>query len=395
MTRVLGLDVSKSSVSACLLVEKPQDPRQFYYSFKFQMFPASRSGVTNLLELKPDVAVLEPTGTNYSKIWREHLIKAGVKVLLVGHQQLRNYRAHHLALPDKDDNADSLALACYWFDYQDSPKRFARSPGNSRVRELVLKLEHLNRVQSPILNRLRQDLAWQFPEVAFVKSVQGKHGQPPLLWAWIAGIRESKRYEKLYQESIGLGLEQSTRDRSAIICNLQNQEYQIELELRSLFKDKCFAPYFQVFDSFNFGFRLSAILIAYVYPVEQFLVEGKPEVRINKGRTSGKPTKRYLSLRRFQKTLGLAPSLEASGDKKGVKTNNGSKLCRKAMWQWVFSALKPRKKRLGTPPTQQLCDYLDAEKANGKPVRLIRSRVAAKAVKLLFKELVRKTQSLE
>ena len=250
-------------------------------------------------------------------------------------------------------------------------------------------------MQSPILNRLRQDLAWQFPEAAFVKSVRGKLGQPPLLWAWIAGIRESKRYDKLYQESIGLGLEQSTRDRSAIICNLQNQEYQIELELRSLFKSKCFHPYFQVFDSFNFGFRLSAILIAYVYPVEQFLVNGKPEVKIHKGRTSGKPTKRYLSLRRFQKTLGLAPSLEASGDKKGIKTNNGSKLCRKAMWQWVFSALEPKKKRLGTPPTQQLCDYLDTEKANGKPVKLIPSRVAAKAVKLLFKELVHKTQSLE
>ncbi len=388
MTKVLGLDVSKSSVSACLLVEKPQDPRQFYYSFKFELFPASRTGLESLLALKPDVAVMEPTGTNYSKIWREHLTKAGIKVLLVGHQQLRNYRAHHLALPDKDDNADALALACYWFDYRDIPNRFAKSPENPRIRELVLKLEHLNRVQSPISNRLRQDLAWQFPEVALVKSVRGKKGLPPLLWAWIAGIRESKRYDQLYQESIGLGLEQSTKDRSAIICNLQNQEYQIEVELRSLLADQCFHPYFQVFEKFNFGFRLSAILIAYVYPIEQFLVNGKPEVRIHKGRTSGKPTKRYLSLRRFQKTLGLAPSLEASGDKKGVKVNNGSKLVRKAIWQWVFSALEPKKRRLDTLPVQLLCDYLDVEKANGKPVRLIRSRVAARAVKLLFKELV-------
>lgn len=395
MVRVLGLDVSKSSVSACLLVEKPQDPRQFYYSFKFQLFPASKAGVTGLLALKPDIAVMEPTGTNYSKIWREHLTRAGVKVLLVGHQQLRNYRAHHLSLPDKDDNADSLALACYWFDYQGNPKRFAKSPGNSRVRELVLKLEHLNRVQSPILNRLRQDLAWQFPEVALVKSVRGRRGQSPLLWAWIAGIRESKRYDRLYEQSIGLGLEQSTRDMSAIICNLQNQEYQIEVELRSLLESEYLFPYIQVFNSFNFGFRLSAILIAYVYPIEQFLVNGKPEVRIHKGRTSGKPTKRYLSLRRFQKTLGLAPSLEASGDKRGVKTNNGSQLCRKAMWRWVFSALEPKRGRLETPLTQQLCDYLDTEKTNGKPVRLIRSRVAAKAVKLLFKELMHANKSLE
>jgi hypothetical protein len=32
---------------------------------------------------------------------------------------------------------------------------------------------------------------------------------------------------------------------------------------------------------------------------------------------------------------------------------------------------------------------MDVEKFSGRPVRLVRSRVAAKAVKLLFKELVR------
>ncbi|MEH2277714.1 MAG: hypothetical protein V7K40_23720 [Nostoc sp.] len=38
-----------------------------------------------------------------------------------------------------------------------------------KIRELVLRLAHLNRVQSPIINRIRQDLAWQFPEVALVR----------------------------------------------------------------------------------------------------------------------------------------------------------------------------------------------------------------------------------
>lgn len=34
---------------------------------------------------------------------------------------------------------------------------------------LVLSLSHLNRVQSPIINRGRQDLASQFPEAALVR----------------------------------------------------------------------------------------------------------------------------------------------------------------------------------------------------------------------------------
>ena len=111
--------------------------------------------------------------------------------------------------------------------------------------------------------------------------------------------------------------------------------------------------------------------------------------KICRGRKSGKPTKRYMSLRRFQKTLGLAPSMEASGDKNAVKTNDGSRLCRKAMWQWVFSCLEPKHRRLRNEINETLCNYLDAEKASGKPVRLVRSRVAVKAVKLLFRELVK------
>ncbi len=42
----------------------------------------------------------------------------------------------------------------------------------------------------------------------------------------------------------------------------------------------------------------------------------KPIVKIRKGRKSGKPTKRYLSLRRFQKVLGMTPTETSSGDKK-------------------------------------------------------------------------------
>jgi transposase len=392
--KILGLDVSKSSVSACLLVEKPCEPRQFYYSYNFKLFSANRDGLEAMLALKPDVAILEPTGTNYSRIWCSHLLRNGVEVKLVGHRELRSYRAHHLALPDKDDNADSLALACYWFDYGSIESRFVRNRDTqiTRIRELVLRLEHLNRIQSPIVNRLRQDLAWQFPEVALVKSRRGEKGLPPLLWGWVAQIRDSKRYDMRYSQSIGLGLEQSTRERAKIICSLQVQEFDIETELRSLLKDDYFIPYFQVFDQFGFGFRVSAILIAYIYPIENFLLDGKPEIRFHRGRVSGKPTKRYLSLRRFQKTLGLAPSMEASGDKKSIKTNDGSQLCRKALWQWVFTCLEVKRCRLKNPTVTTLCEYLDTEKASGKPIRLVRSRVAVRTAKMLFRDLVKSTQ---
>jgi hypothetical protein len=78
---------------------------------------------------------------------------------------------------------------------------------------------------------------------------------------------------------------------------------------------------------------LEGIILSQIYPIENYFgASGKPEVKIMKGRKSGKPTKHHLSLRRFQKSLGLAPSLEASGDKSKIKIVGGSDLCRIAFW---------------------------------------------------------------
>lgn len=83
-----------------------------------------------------------------------------------------------------------------------------------KIRELVLRLAHLNRVQSPIINRARQDLAWQFPEAALVLAV--RYGENvPLLWGWLARERPSKKYDRLYVESIGLGIQDSVRQHAA------------------------------------------------------------------------------------------------------------------------------------------------------------------------------------
>lgn len=390
--RVLGLDISKSSVSACLLFNRPDNPRQFYYDFEFQKLNADISGIKAMLDMKPNIAVMEPTGVNYSRLWHTQLARAGVEVRLVGHRELRNYRAHHLALPDKDDDADSLALACYVFDYMNDPRRFVqiREAIISQIRGMILRLSHLNRIQSPIINRIRQDLAWQFPEVALVQSVRGASGKVPLLWGWLASERESTRYDKLYKNSCGLGIDASVRFHAQRICSLQSEEYKLEVELQSLLCNSKFETYCQVFTNFGFGIRLQAMILSQIYPIESYFGDdGKPEVKVQRGRKSGKPTKRYLSMRRFQKALGLAPTQESSGDSSKTKIVGGSDLCRKAFWQWVFTRIEPKRTRLKNEIGEKLGEFLDAEKVAGKPIRLVRSRVSARAAKLLFKELVK------
>ncbi|MCC5664372.1 hypothetical protein LC653_10700 [Nostoc sp. CHAB 5784] len=66
-------------------------------------------------------------------------------------------------------------------------------------------------MQSPIINRIRQDLAWQFPEVALVRWRRGESGEVPMLWGWLAGVRKSSRYDRLYEQSVGLGITDTVR----------------------------------------------------------------------------------------------------------------------------------------------------------------------------------------
>jgi transposase len=317
------------------------------------------------------------------KLWATKLAEAGVEIVLVGHKQLRKYR-ENLDLPDKDDQADALALACYYLEHDKSDRRFVRTrdPVIAKTRDCVLRLYHLNRVQSPIVNRIRQDLAWQFPEAAKITL------EAPLFWSWLAKTRRVTKYDNLYAKTVGLGLQSETRDSAAAICELQRRERVLELEMRSLMKDPRFLPYRKVFSRFGFGERVEALLLSQIYPLENYLdASGQPEVRIRKGKVSGNPTKRHLSRRRFQKALGVAPTREDSGDKKSTK-KAGSSLCRMALWQWLFTRIEPKKNRVKNETGLFLGELLDLEKKH-RPVKLARSRVCSKAVDLLFRELVK------
>lgn len=382
--RVIGLDVCKNSVVACTLdAARPfAEPRQLYFDLDFPRLRADASGIKALLELKPDVAVLEPTGVNYAKLWTTHLAQAGVEVVLVGHKQLRGYR-ENLGLPDKDDEADALALAYYYLEHHCSERRFVRvrDPIIAKIRDIVLRLHHLNRVQSPVVNRIHQDLAWQFPEAAFIGL------DAPVFWGWLARQRKSVRYDNLYKHTVGFGIQAETRNSARLINELQLRERNLELEMRSLMKDPRFNPYRKVFARFGFGERVEALVLSQIYPLENYLGDnGQPEIRIRKGKQSGKPTKRHLSRRRIQKALGVAPTREESGDKRVTK-KAGSELCRTALWQWLFTRIEPPKRRLKNPIGKLLGEIIDDEKKH-RPVKLARSRTCAKAVNLLFRELV-------
>lgn len=383
--KVLGLDVSKSSVVGCLLETVPADPKQYYDDTEFPVYTNNAAGLKALLALQADVVVLEPTGVNYSRVWNHRLSEAGCTVVQVGHRQLVAYRETLLNAEDKDDPADALSLCCYYFQHCDTPRRFVRirEPIINQIRELVLRLNHLNRVQSPIINRAKQDLAWQFPERMHTSL------EAPLFWGWLAGTRKSKKYDRQLAESIGLGIQPELRAHASLICQLQAREAPIELELRRLMKDVRFLPYRKVFALFGFGERVQALILSQIYPLENYLLDGRPEVIIRKGKVSGKPTKRHKSRARFQKALGVAPVREESGDKK-KKKKAVSSLCRTALWQWVHTRIEVQRCQPRSEIAQALCEeYYQDKEVHRKPTKLVRSRLYSRAVSKLFYELVR------
>jgi hypothetical protein len=83
----------------------------------------------------------------------------------------------------------------------------------------------------------------------------------------------------------------------------------VEFQISKLVSEPQFLPYRKVFACFGFNRRVEALLLSQIYPFENYLAaDGKPDVKIRNDRLSDKPTKRHLSLRRFCKSVGYAPS---------------------------------------------------------------------------------------
>lgn len=126
--KVIGLDVGVSSVVACAMEEMPRSIKRFFDANKRLITPlnATREGVHTLLKFNPSIVVMEPTGVHYSEFWYKALTSIGVEVRFVGHVQIRNYRKSE-RLPDKNDKADALALACYCLLHREEPEFFYAS----------------------------------------------------------------------------------------------------------------------------------------------------------------------------------------------------------------------------------------------------------------------------
>jgi len=448
--KILGVDVSKNSVTCHILTQYPKGGLQKYWSKtrnkSSTLYPIFYSNpdakkkqksafdfVNYLLENTPNYAIVEPTGNHYSRLWCFILTKLEIKVLWVGHVELRRYRGGK-NLPNKSDPADALAMAAYGHDQDHlletgeiNPKYFLLHQPEliDKLRELCQQLEHLNRVQSPIVNYARQLLSWQFPEVAHSQS-SASHNYVPPLWGWLANhpqislsgnTRMSNRYKQSIAPKYGLEISPITKLHAQWMCDIHIFEQRLESQIAEILCQQDFKHYMDLFDKFGFGLRVRSRLLTRIYPFESFLgIDGKQVIesevkevkKIERDRKNGgnivkrlpgdkKRVQRNRSRDAFKMRLGMGTVLEQSGDGL-IEKPSGSALCRMALWQYVLTSVE-----VGRLPenhiTKQLIDCRDSLKTNvsdrGEKLlngKHIQGKLMSKVVNLMFVEFCKKFQ---
>ncbi|MFM2027031.1 MAG: hypothetical protein RLZZ339_1748 [Cyanobacteriota bacterium] len=160
--------------------------------------------------------------------------------------------------------------------------------------------EQLNKNQNSLINQLRQRLCCEHPEIA-QKNLDyiGVNGFNPTL-GHIAELRNNSRIKT----TAGTGISEYSRLLAKDIVTYQDRIAVKEKNRREILELEQFKGYCQVFDQFLFGTVTQSLLLLHCYPIERFLVNGKPYFRGNHD----------ISLRKFQAYLGLGYSYQISGD---------------------------------------------------------------------------------
>ncbi len=202
------------------------------------------------------------------------------------------------------------------------------------LRRTFHEREQLVKNQNSLINQLRQRLCCEFPEIAEKDfDYIGVSGCNPTL-GHIAGLRKNPRIKSTARTGISEYSQLLAKD----IITYQDRIAVKELNLREILELEQFNDYCRVFELFLFGTVTQSLLLLHCYPIERFLVNGKPYFRGDHD----------ISLRKFQAYLGLGYSYQISGDTsakqdKVKKSWKGSDLMRSHLYAHAMVTIYPNK----------------------------------------------------
>jgi hypothetical protein len=208
-----------------------------------------------------------------------------------------------------------------------------------RLRDLYMQLQFLNHSGTPLINRIRQQLAHEWPEVAQKNTSRRWMGRVQGLWLAIADEKVSAKWQASLDESQGLGLTPFTRYLAQAIVINEREQIRIEAEAEAILADADVQRYLEVMEQFKFGRRTAIALLSAIYPIERFKGHHNP-------------------LGAFKLCCGMAQIWHESGDYTGW-IPGGSKEIRTALWNWSLATIPVNAKRQGetTAEIEMLRDY--------------------------------------
>ncbi len=344
--KVAGLDICKGYAVAWILDSYPADPKKvFKQGFKGRnrnpekddlTFAFDAFGIETFLSWEVEAICLEPTGMRYSAFIAKVAEHHGIKIFWVNHNACKAFREQN-ELPDKNDIADSFALACYCHLYAPlgNSTYFIRFESNiiPQVRDLYMHHKFLTKLSTQCVNRLQIQLSFEYPEIAGFRTPMQPSKEidkrRPLVCE-IAGrdrdISRASHWKKRLQNSIakkyGVEISDFSKYLAGVIDDLDLKLMAVESELSALVFNPRFSVYNQIFDRFKMGLIHRAIILCQIYPFSQ----------------------RFNDLPSFKRRLGLSRIEVQSGTKKGDKKGSSSALCRREWYLWVSYTAKLKTK---------------------------------------------------
>ncbi len=365
--RIIGLDVGNAvSVACCVhlsdFIEFPHSKaKEFFDELEFFYCTPDQQGLNVLKGLEGDIYIYEPTG-DYHTIWTDNLEMLGLTYRQVSNNKLVAYR-QLLGFP-KDDPHDALALTYYFKDNHHDQRAFIRTreADLQSVYSLMFEIDRINREIRPLKARARVLLRREFPE--YSRTTENPFGVWGL-WKFIVGDRKGlhKCFETAYQSSIGSakrngGFSQELIELSQTIITRTERKIVCQELIKSVIYSDKYKDYHTVFNKFNFGDMIRAIILCQIYPFESFLDDSGNEIKrkIKSRKTkNGNPTYKRLAYRRFHSLLGKGIKRKQSGQV-DIRYVTGSKICRNLLTLWVGSSVINTKLVNFTPITALLLE---------------------------------------
>jgi uncharacterized protein involved in tolerance to divalent cations len=341
MTKVLGIDIGARFVVAFQLSELPVGMDNSKEGSSVSL----KDAIELLTEIKPDIIVMEPTGVWYSRLWAKLAEHLKIQVKWIGHGDLAHLRGAY-GFKDKDDRTDACCLAISYFDpiFNSTNSWLTWKTGVvADVNDRLLEIKSLESTTKILTQQIRQRLKYEFPEIAdrYITNSRTKDGSTPWI-GYLAGIHDYKRIRGEREASIATALSIDispyTIDHAGSIVINQIREQKLKADLANSLLDPCFDKYRETFELFGFGSIMQSTVLSNIYPLEKFLLGGKPH--IDRYEDDRGKHKKNMSLAGFQISLGMGKRLIESGGSTAL-IYSGSSFARKMLYCWIVTNVLP------------------------------------------------------